>query len=161
MKKSKLLTKQSRKPRVKKPKEIGPDGKEIPSVDPKKVYYVNPQEFKEELELYYKTDIITDKLALIIKNIAYGLAHAPNFINYTFKEDAIGDCLINMFNALKGRKYSPDKGYNAFSYFNAISFNCWRSRIKKEKRMRDTLASYQEEVYSVIGPNVGDKEINQ
>jgi DNA-directed RNA polymerase specialized sigma24 family protein len=97
----------------------------------------------------------------MIKNIAYGLAHASNFINYTFKEDAIGDSLINMFNALKQKKYNFNKGSNPFSYFNSISFNCWRSRIKKEKRMRDTLAAYQEEVYSIVGPDVGvDNPVN-
>lgn len=127
----------------------------------KKQFYVNPKEFTDELQNYYRTDIITDNLALMIRNIAYGLAHAPNFINYTFKEEAIGDSLINMFSALKQKKYKFDKGFNPFSYFNSIAFNCWRSRIKKEKRMRDTLAAYQEEVYSVIGPQVGvDDPVN-
>lgn len=153
LKKSKSKTKQSPKADSDKPKEFIPKQK--------KEYYVSPKEFTEELQQYYKTDIITDKLALMIKNIAYGLAHAPNFINYTFKEDAIGDSLINMFNALKQKKYKFDRGANPFSYFNSISFNCWRSRIKKEKRMRDTLAAYQEEVYSVIGPTVGvDDPVN-
>lgn len=126
-----------------------------PAAKAKKEFYVNPKEFTEELQKYYETDIITDNLALMIRNIAYGLAHASNFINYTFKEEAIGDSLINMFSALKQKKYKFDKGFNPFSYFNSIAFNCWRSRIKKEKRMRDTLAAYQEEVYSVIGPQVG------
>lgn len=121
----------------------------------KKEYYVNPKEFSDELRIYYENGIISDKLALMIRNIAYGLAHASNFINYTFKEEAIGDSLINMFNALKDKKYKFDKGFNPFSYFNSIAFNCWRSRIKKEKRARDTLAAYQEEVYSIIGPQVG------
>ena len=155
--KSKLPKKQLPKveapPKVKKPLSE--------SAKAKKVYYVSPADFTAELREYYKTDIITDKLAMMIKNIAYGLAHASNFINYTFKEDAIGDSLINMFNALKDKKYNFDKGSNPFSYFNSISFNCWRSRIKKEKRMRDTLAAYQEEVYSIIGPNVGiDDPVN-
>lgn len=151
LKKSKSKTKPSTKPDA--PKEFVPRQK--------KEYYVSPKEFTEELQNYYQSNIITDKLALMIKNIAYGLAHAPNFINYTFKEDAIGDSLINMFNALKEKKYKFDRGANPFSYFNSISFNCWRSRIKKEKRMRDTLAAYQEEVYSVIGPGVGvDDPVN-
>jgi hypothetical protein len=132
-----------------------------PTAKAKKEYYVSPADFTAELRKYYETDVITNELALMIKNIAYGLAHASNFINYTFKEDAIGDSLINMFNALKQKKYNFDKGSNPFSYFNSISFNCWRSRIKKEKRMRDTLAAYQEEVYSVIGPQVGvDDPVN-
>ena len=150
LKKSKSVIKPSPKPKV-----LSPVAKA------KKVYYVNPAEFTAELRKYYETDVITDELALMIKNIAYGLAHASNFINYTFKEDAIGDSLINMFNALKQRKYNFERGANPFSYFNSISFNCWRSRIKKEKRMRDTLAAYQEEVYSVIGPGVGvDDPVN-
>lgn len=131
------------------------------SAKAKKIYYVNPKEFTEELRMYYETNIMSDNLAIMIRNIAYGLAHASNFINYTFKEEAIGDSLINMFNALKEKKYNFDKGFNPFSYFNSIAFNCWRSRIKKEKRMRDTLAAYQEEVYSVIGPQVGvDDPVN-
>ena len=149
--KSKLPKKQLPKadapPKVKKPLSE--------SAKAKKVYYVSPADFTAELRKYYETNVITDELAMMIKNIAYGLAHASNFINYTFKEDAIGDSLINMFNALKDKKYNFDKGSNPFSYFNSISFNCWRSRIKKEKRMRDTLAAYQEEVYSVIGPSIG------
>jgi hypothetical protein len=155
--KSKLPKKQLPKaevpPKVKKPLSE--------SAKAKKVYYVSPADFTAELRKYYETDIITDELAMMIKNIAYGLAHASNFINYTFKEDAIGDSLINMFNALKDKKYNFDKGSNPFSYFNSISFNCWRSRIKKEKRQRDTLAAYQEEVYSIIGPGVGvDDPVN-
>jgi len=125
------------------------------SAKAKKVYYVNPKEFTDELRKYYETNVMSDNLAVMIRNIAYGLAHASNFINYTFKEEAIGDSLINMFNALKDKKYNFDKGFNPFSYFNSIAFNCWRSRIKKEKRMRDTLAAYQEAVYSEIGPQVG------
>ena len=154
--------------KLKSPKKQLPKETEVVTVKPvkpkkplsesakaKKIYYVNPKEFTEELRKYYETNVISDDLAIMIRNIAYGLAHASNFINYTFKEEAIGDSLINMFNALKEKKYNFDKGFNPFSYINSIAFNCWRSRIKKEKRMRDTLAAYQEEVYSVIGPQVG------
>lgn len=150
MKKSKSSPKQSKKPNS---SETVDATKKKDT--PQKAYYVDPAEFTAELKKYYETDVITDNLALMIKNIAYGLAHASNFINYTFKEDAIGDCLINMFNALKQKKYDFSRGHNPFSYFNSISFNCWRSRIKKEKRSRDTLAAYQEEVYSIIGHDMG------
>lgn len=161
LKKSKLPKKQLPKPEIKNKVEVKKVKKLSASAQAKKIYYVNPKEFTDELKLYYETNIITDKLALMIKNIAYGLAHAPNFINYTFKEEAIGDSLINMFNAIKEKKYKFDRGFNPFSYFNSIAFNCWRSRIKKEKRMRDTLAAYQEEVYSIVGPQVGvDDPVN-
>ena len=159
LKKSKLPKNPSPKKPKKQAVEVVEPVKKVKVLSPvakaKKEFYVNPKEFTDELQKYYETDIITDNLALMIRNIAYGLAHASNFINYTFKEEAIGDSLIKMFSALKQKKYKFDKGFNPFSYFNSIAFNCWRSRIKKEKRMRDTLAAYQEEVYSVIGPQVG------
>ena len=165
LKKSKLPKNPSPKKPKKQAVEVVEPVKKVKVLSPvakaKKEFYVNPKEFTDELQKYYETDIITDNLALMIRNIAYGLAHASNFINYTFKEEAIGDSLINMFSALKQKKYKFDKGFNPFSYFNSIAFNCWRSRIKKEKRMRDTLAAYQEEVYSVIGPQVGiDDPVN-
>ena len=109
MKKSKSKPKTS--PKTDKPKEFVPKQK--------KEYYVSPKEFTEELQNYYASNVITDKLALMIKNIAYGLAHAPNFINYTFKEDAIGDSLINMFNALKEKKYRFDDTQNK-EFWNSI-----------------------------------------
>ena len=58
------------------------------SAKAKKIYYVNPKEFTEELRKYYDTNIMSDNLAIMIRNIAYGLAHASNFINYTFKEES-------------------------------------------------------------------------
>lgn len=161
LKKLKSKTKPSPKLKVEKIKPVKVKKELSPSAKAKKIYYVSPKDFTDELRKYYESDVITDELALMIKNIAYGLAHASNFINYTFKEDAIGDSLINMFNALKQKKYNFNKGSNPFSYFNSISFNCWRSRIKKEKRMRDTLAAYQEEVYSIVGPDIGvDNPVN-
>ena len=111
LKKSKLPKKLSQKKakaetEKKEPKKV----KELSaSTLAKREFYVNPKEFTEELQRYYETDIITDKLAMMIRNIAYGLAHASNFINYTFKEEAIGDSLINMFSALKQKKYKFDK----------------------------------------------------
>ena len=37
--------------------------------------------------------------------IANGLSHKPNFINYTYKDDMIGDALVKMYAALKHKKY--------------------------------------------------------
>jgi DNA-directed RNA polymerase specialized sigma24 family protein len=116
----------------------------------KENYYVDPHEFKESLRKYYETDNLTDDLAENIKKIAYGLSYNSSFINYTYKDDMIGDSLIKMYSALKGKKYSFKEETNPFSYFTTIAFNAFVNRIKKEKRHHEAEKNYREKVYEDI-----------
>ena len=116
----------------------------------KENYYVDPSEFKESLRKYYETDNLTDDLAENIKKIAYGLSYNSSFINYTYKDDMIGDSLIKMYSALKGKKYKFSAESNPFSYFTTIAFNAFVNRIKKEKRHHEAEKNYREKVYEDI-----------
>jgi len=109
-------------------------------------YYVLPQEFDQEIMNYYDSDVMTDNLALMVSKIAHKLSYAPNFINYTDREEMVGDGIIRMFKALTSKKYDREKGTNPFSYFTRIAFNAFRNRIKKEKHLRDTHEKYQNEL---------------
>lgn len=113
-------------------------------------YYVNPLEFDKEIGNYYESGHMSDNLATMISNIANKLSYAPNFINYTFREEMVGDGIIRMFKALTTKKYDHQKGATAsagpFSYFTRIAFNAFRNRIKKEKHMRETHEKYQNEL---------------
>ncbi len=109
--------------------------------------YIDPSLFREEIVAYYATDELPDSLAVSLNQIATRLAFAPNFINYTYREDMIGDAIIKMFKALREKKFNPKKG-NAFSYFTKIAFHAFCNRIKKEKKCKDTLNNYQEETYN-------------
>ena len=68
-------------------------------------HYVNGKEFYEQIKQYYKTGNLEDHLAESIVKIANGLSYAPNFINYSYKEDMIGDAILKMFSALKNKKF--------------------------------------------------------
>jgi DNA-directed RNA polymerase specialized sigma24 family protein len=116
----------------------------------KENYYIDPKEFKDSLRQYYETDKLTDDLAENIKKIAYGLSYNPSFINYTYKDDMIGDALIKMYAALKHKKYNFDNNSNPFSYFTTIAFHAFINRIKKEKRHHEALKNYRERVYEDI-----------
>lgn len=116
----------------------------------KENYYVDPAVFKESLRKYYETDILTDDLAENIKKIAYGLSYNSSFINYTYKDDMIGDSLIKMYSALKGKKYKFSAESNPFSYFTTIAFNAFINRIKKEKRHHEAEKNYRQKVYEDI-----------
>jgi len=112
-------------------------------------YYVDPKLFQRQILKYHKDDIMTTELGESILNIATRLGYAPNFINYTYKEDMVGDAIVKMFSALKNKKFNPERG-NPFSYFTKIAFNAFCNRIKKEKKARQTLLDYQEEVYETL-----------
>jgi len=112
----------------------------------KEKYYVNPQEFDDEIVKYYDTGVMSDNLAQMVSKISHKLSFAPNFINYTYREEMVGDGIIRMFKALTSKKYDRVKGTNPFSYFTRIAFNAFRNRIKKEKHLRETHEKYQNEL---------------
>ena len=110
-------------------------------------YYVNPEIFKDQIRTYYSTEVCIHDLADSLKRIAYGLGNKSNFINYTYKDEMIGDALVKMYTALKNKKFDIDSNYNPFSYFTTIAFHAFINRIKKEKKHHETLSNYKEAVY--------------
>jgi DNA-directed RNA polymerase specialized sigma24 family protein len=127
------------------------------AIKEKKQHYVNSEEFKVELKQYYDSDVMTENLGLYIKKIATGLSFLPSFINYTYKDDMIGDALIKMYSALKNKKFDFSTGSNPFSYFTTIAFHAFINRIKKEKKHHETITAYKAQVYEsmMTDPDMG------
>ena len=115
-----------------------------------KVHYVNSREFEDEIKSYYNTDKMTDKLCDSLNKIANGLSYAPNFLNYSYKEEMVGDAIVKMFSALKNKKFKIDCGFSPFSYFTTIAFHAFINRIKKEKKHHEALNEYREKVYTEL-----------
>lgn len=116
-------------------------------------HYVDAKELNKRIEDYYNSgdpELKDEELAQMISKIANRLAFAPNFINYSYREDFIGDAIIKMFAALKNKKFKINMGYNAFSYFTKIAFNAFCNRIKREKKNHEAIQAYQEEVYDTL-----------
>lgn len=109
----------------------------------KEKYYVDPKDFDTEITNYYESNKLSDRLAEMISKIANKLSYAPNFINYSYREEMVGDGIIRMFKALMSKKYNHKKGTNPFSYFTRIAFNAFRNRIKKEKHIHETHEKYK------------------
>lgn len=127
---------------------VAPGSKKIRAQD--KPHYVNSKQFEDEIRTYYKTDVITTYLAEAIRRIAYGLSFLPNFINYSYKDEMIGDAVVKMYQALKYKKFHLDKGFSPFSYFTTIAFHAFISRIKKEKKHHQLIADYRERNYDTL-----------
>jgi DNA-directed RNA polymerase specialized sigma24 family protein len=116
----------------------------------KQHYYIEPEVFKKHLKQYYESDIMTDELADNVNKIAYGLSYNSSFINYTYKDDMIGDALVKMYAALKFKKYKFESESNPFAYFTTIAFNAFINRIKKEKKHHEALKNYREKKYEEL-----------
>ena len=125
-----------------------------------KPYYVNSKDFREALTTYYDsgTDDVGEQLGTYIFKIATGLSYAPNFINYTYKEDMVGDAIYKMLLAVKNKKFDITSDYNPFSYFTTIAFHAFINRIKKEKKQREIVNEYQEAVYDEL-TTTGDMSV--
>lgn len=128
--------------------------KEVPKVKKKRgpkpkidEFYVEPQRFKQQIIEYYNTGDCTPILGESLKKIAYGLGNKSNFINYTYKEEMIGDALVKMFTALKNKKFNVESDFSPFSYFTTIAFHAFINRIKKEKKYHETLTNFKEKIY--------------
>jgi DNA-directed RNA polymerase specialized sigma24 family protein len=115
---------------------------------PKKTeYYVDPRELKAELIAYYESEDCSRELADMIHKIAHGLSYSSNFINYTYRDEMVGDALVKMYTAVTNKKFNVDSEYNPFSYFTTIAFHAFINRIKKEKKHTETLNQYKEKIY--------------
>jgi hypothetical protein len=64
--------------------------------------------------------------------IAEGLSHKPNFINYTYRDEMIGDGIENCL--MYFENFNPDKSNNPFAYFTQIIYFAFLRRIAKEKK---------------------------
>tara|TARA_Y100001973_G_C5206924_1_gene342150 strand:+ start:3289 stop:3861 length:573 start_codon:yes stop_codon:yes gene_type:complete len=64
--------------------------------------------------------------------IANRLSYKPNFANYMFREEMVGDGIENCINYLNN--FNPDKSTNPFAYFTQIIYYAFLRRIEREKR---------------------------
>ena len=107
-----------------------------------KVYYVSNKELfqvylgwyaniKTAKEMGLDEPPIPDYICESMIKIATRLSYKPNFINYTFKEEMIGDAIYDCVRFAK--KFNPEKSENPFSYITTICFNAFLRRIDKEK----------------------------
>jgi len=75
---------------------------------------------------------ISNYVAECIMKIATHLAHKPNFIGYSFKDEMICDGIENCLQYI--HNFDPKKSQNPFAYFTQIIFYAFLRRIQKEKK---------------------------
>ena len=117
--------------------------KEKTKEEKKLKHYVNNEEFLDAMlkwkKLVAKAEKkgekyppVSDYIATCFFKIAENLSHRPNFINYPFREDMIGDGIENCLQY--AHNFNPEKSENPFSYFTQIIYYAFLRRIEKEKK---------------------------
>ena len=64
--------------------------------------------------------------------IAEHLSTKPNFINYEYRDEMIGDGIENCL--LYAHNFDPEKSSNPFAYFTQMIYYAFIRRINKEKK---------------------------
>ena len=111
----------------------------------KKEHYVDNKKFLAELIIYRQqiTEAeeagdpkprVSNYIGECFLKIATHLSYRPNFINYMYREDMIGDGIENCIQYI--HNFDPDKSKNPFAYFTQIVYYAYLRRIAKEKRQQ-------------------------
>jgi hypothetical protein len=104
-------------------------------VDNKKLYAamcVHIAAYRKAKEDGTETPRISNYIADCIQKIADGVGEKGNFVNYTYKEDMIGDGVENCLRYL--HNFDPEKSKSPFSYFTTIIWYAFLRRIDAEKK---------------------------
>lgn len=120
-----------KKPKVEEELEPEIEVEEVEETTKSLKHYVDNQRFckemtdwkkmvKEAEEEDEKRPPVTDYIAECFLKIAEHLSYRPNFINYPFREDMVGDGIENCL--LYAHNFDPKKSKNPFSYFTQIIY---------------------------------------
>ena len=111
----------------------------------KKEHYVDNKKFLAELIIYSQQIAeaeeagdpkprVSNYIGECFLKIATHLSYRPNFINYMYRDDMIGDGIENCIQYI--HNFDPEKSKNPFAYFTQIVYYAYLRRIAKEKRQQ-------------------------
>lgn len=87
---------------------------------------------REQIECGDKPEKMTDYIAECVYLICSNMSYKSSFINYTYKEDMIGDAIENCVRYIKN--FDNEKNNNAFGYISTIAYYAFIRRIKNENK---------------------------
>jgi DNA-directed RNA polymerase specialized sigma24 family protein len=108
-----------------------------------KTHYVNNNdllaamvEYKKEYQEAKKNGKpvprVSEYIGECLLKIASHLSYKPNFYGYTFREDMVGDAILNCMEYI--HNFDTDKYKNPFSYFTQIMYFAFIRKLDKEKK---------------------------
>ena len=90
------------------------------------------QQLREAEDCGDKTPPVSSYIGECFMKISERLSYRPNFMNYPFREDMVGDGIENCISY--AHNFDETKSKNPFSYFTQIIYYAFLRRIEKEKK---------------------------
>ena len=107
---------------------------------PGSAFYLTNKELLPEVIKCIEANIISNKLASMLKLLVERYASRGNFYGYSYKEDMQGEALCSLMkNALK---FDVTRSSNPFAFYTSCihnSFLGYMSHEKKQQRIRDQM----------------------
>jgi len=101
-----------------------------------KIFYEEMVKWKKECNKAKRKKLpqppVTEYIGKCFLAIAERLSYRPNFINYPYREEMVGDGIENCL--MYAANFDPTKSKNPFSYFTQIIYYAFVRRIQKEKK---------------------------
>lgn len=104
---------------------------------------------REQISKGEKPDKMTDYIAESVFMICNNMSYKSSFINYTYRDEMIGDAIENCILYLKN--FDNEKNDNAFGYISTIVYYAFVRRIKKENRRHIEHLQYIKKVFTEDG----------
>lgn len=104
-------------------------------VDNKKLLnelFLYKEKCNKAVELGKDKPKVSDPIAVDIYKICDHLSFYYKFINYSYKEEMVGDAILSCLQAVEN--FDPALTDKAFSYFTQIAFHAFVNRINKEQK---------------------------
>lgn len=79
---------------------------------------------------------VTEYIGQCFLLIAERLSTRPNFVNYPFRDEMVGDAIENCL--MYASNFDPEKSKNPFAYFTQITYYAFLRIIQREKK-QDTI----------------------
>lgn len=102
-------------------------------------HYVDNERFqkllvqrKVEYEKNGKPPRVSEELGMILLKISQNLSFRRNFINYSYRDEMVGDGVENCLKYIDN--YDSEKYSNPFAYFTQICFYAFVRRLSKEDK---------------------------
>jgi len=93
---------------------------------------VYKEKCEKAVELGKTKPEISRTIAVDIEKICDHLSFNYHFINYSYKEEMVGDAILSCVQAVDN--FNPELSNNPFSYFTQIAFHAFVNRINKEQK---------------------------
>lgn len=108
-----------------------------------KYKFIKNEDLLTEIKKFNETEIISQKLHLLLYNLANNISARGNWAGYTWRSDMVSDAYLKCLSSLK--KFDVERSQKPFSFFTTVIFRYYIDYIKKFKKHKIVIEKLENE----------------